>query len=219
MRSIPAATCKDALGRKASRTNTGICTEKPQLLGFRKWRKYTTSGKPSNRAAKILLLRGFGFWQRRMVRWGRRSNINHFTRAGIVQLLACLFFDHFRIVLKGIDFLTGRVIRLLQSIHLFLKVLILRLLLAIYDHPVSAKHDVDEQPNSEQGDSPGRNATTNPIKHGERRAKPFHGAVGPGFSIGSPLHQCAQLLFRLWEGSDSAALYSKIHCSAAELNF
>ena len=104
-----------------------------------------------------LFLGGVG--GRYLNRRGRGRDINHFSGAGVVQLLAGFFLDGLGIGLEGFDLGSVAVVFLLQLVDFVAETLVLSPLLQVDHHAVGAEHYVEEEPDGNDGDCQGGQAT------------------------------------------------------------
>src|SRR4029077_18785987 len=101
---------------------------------------------------------------------GAGVNIDPLAWASVAQLLASFLLDGLGIGLQRFDLPAVVVVLLLQSINLFLQVLIFGALLPVNHHAVGAKHNMKKQPARGARHSGSRKPPPSAIQPSERRA-------------------------------------------------
>ncbi len=114
-----------------------------------------------------------------------------------MKLIASFFLDGLRIVLQRFDTAAVFVVLILQHLKLALQISVFGALLTINHHSIGSKHNVDEEPSSEEHDRAGGNATMFRLNSLDDRAKTCRNALTSGFRLRSAIHERAQMFLRL----------------------
>src|ERR1039458_3207033 len=131
------------------------------------------------------------------------SDVNNFSTASVVKLLAGFLLDGGRIGFERSDLVDVLTVFLLQAFDLTLERLHLGVFLAIDDHAVGSEHGVQQQPYDKKDG--GRGSQTTPL-HGEPRpdrARAFDPARRHGLCPGSLIHHRAEAFLRTWKDAHS----------------
>src|SRR5205814_3801276 len=120
-----------------------------------------------------------------------RSHVDYFAGSGVMQLLPGFFLNGLGISLECFDLRGVAVVFLLQCVNFVAESLVLRPLLAIDDHAVSAEHHMKEEPDGKQGDRRRCQAAPSTTKPAECRPEFLHNLAAKGFGLRSMIDQCA----------------------------